>query len=110
MKNLKILFVVTVLCISITSLAKPITEDPQKQLSFEVADLLQTPRLELDNDEKALVTFILNEANEIVVLSVASENESVSEFIKGRLNYQKIESRPKKSLKNFKVPVTILKS
>ncbi len=63
--------------------------------------------VEENEDITAKVKFMVNEHGEIVVLSVATENTRLEGFVKGRLNYQKIESPEFKSGRVYTLPVRI---
>jgi len=60
-------------------------------ISKEISKLLQNPSFTFNESIEASVTFVVNKHNEIVVLSVDSNNDAVSSFIKSRLNYEKLE-------------------
>lgn len=94
MKNLKNLisaFVIT-LFIGATAYANTPTKSSQKkELRTELVNLLGNLE-ELNKDSKvaANVSFIINEKNEIVVISVDSNNKEVAVLVKGKLNYKKV--------------------
>ena len=70
---------------------------------------MQNPNFQLNEDVDALVKIFINEDNEIVVLSVDTDNSAVETFIKRRLNYKKLSTSVGYS-KSFKVPVKMVKS
>ncbi|MBT8259166.1 MAG: hypothetical protein KJO49_11880 [Bacteroidia bacterium] len=76
-------------------------------ITSEVSKLLQNPTFLVDEDIYANVTLTINKHNEIVVLSVDSEDNMLEGFIKGRLNYQSLPKAIKKSDRTFVVPVKI---
>lgn len=78
-----------------------------KVITTEVSDLLKNPTFLVDQDMTAFVTITINKNNEIVVLSVDAEDETVEGFIKGRLNYNQLPVALKTGQKTFIVPVTL---
>ncbi len=74
----------------------------------EFGKLLKAPGFEINSEMRAIVTFVVNKNNEVVVLSVDCETKQISSFIKSRLNYQKIETNLKKGVE-YKVPIRIKK-
>ena len=61
-------------------------------ITEEIGKLLKDPSFLVDKDIVADVTLTLNKNNEIVVLSVDSNELYVENFIKSRLNYKEIPS------------------
>ena len=55
----------------------------------------------------AQVRFTLNNEGEIVVLSVDTDNERLESFVKGRLNYKKVEVAGAKEGEMFTIPIKI---
>lgn len=78
--------------------------DPTSQ---ELGELLENPAFLVLEDTDAYVTFMINDEDEIVVLSVKTENEQIEKFVKSRLNYQKLENSLEHG-KEYKVPVKII--
>ena len=66
--------------------------------------------MDLDYDASATIMLTVNMDNEIVVLSVDSNNKDVASFIKSRLNYQKLDGEFDSKLKAYKVPIKILQN
>ena len=90
------------------SKTNPKKANPSKTLSTQIADLLDDNFFVLkEGDWTANVKFILNSANEIVVLSVDTDNHLLEGFVKSRLNYQKVELTGFREGKTFTVPVRI---
>ena len=84
-----------------------ITNAESNVITQEVGKLLQSPSFVIDEDIFADVTLMINKNNEIVVLSVDSEDEAVERFIKSRLNYSELPDTTIKSKKAFVVPVRL---
>lgn len=80
----------------------------QKVLAKEIKGLLDRPKMEIGKEIKAKVTFTLNEDKEIVVLSIDSKSETVKQFIKSRLNYQKVKSQLNPIIQIYKMPIRVV--
>ena len=109
MKKVKVMFVATALLIgSLASTAATVPTNPVKDpTATEISGLLQNPSFEVTGDLTAMVSFMLNDDNEIVVISVDTESENVERFVKSRLNYQEVASTLEQG-KAYKVPVRIV--
>ena len=81
--------------------SNPVTE--------KIVKLLGDLQVDLKDDAMATVVLTVNKDNEIVVLSIDSEVESIKRLIKSRINYQKLDRKFDKSREIYSVPVTILK-
>lgn len=110
MKNLKMLVLVVAIAFSsvISANTNPIKEAEPTSISKAVGKLLQNPDLQLNKDVEAIVNIFVNEKDEMVVLSVDTDNKAVEKFIKNRLNYKKLSE--KTTSKSFKVPVKMVES
>ena len=76
-------------------------------ITSQVSKLLQNPTFLVDEDIFANVTLTINKHNEIVVLSVDSDDNMLEGYIKGRLNYQSLPKAIKNGERTFVVPVKI---
>ena len=76
-------------------------------LTEEIGNLLKGPSFILDKEVLANVKVTINKNNEIVVLSVDTEENYISSFIKNRLNYNELPATFKSDTKTFIVPVRI---
>ncbi|MEY8021240.1 hypothetical protein ACA086_07920 [Muriicola sp. E247] len=82
--------------------------DPNKELAIQIGDLLKDNTFVLkEQDLTAKVLFTLNHKNEIVVISVDTEDEVLERFVKSRLNYKTVEIPASKEGTMFTVPVRI---
>lgn len=108
MKKLSVILVAFVLLLGTQMAATDLelAKDKKLTVSQEIGDLLKSPELILEKDVKAYVTFLINEEGEIVVLTVDSDNLAIERYIKGRLNYKKLQHEMPKS-KEYKVPILI---
>lgn len=82
--------------------------DPVKSLSSQITKILSNNHFsEATVDASAQVRFTVNNQGEIVVLSVDTNNYALESFVKGRLNYKKIDATDLKEGKLFTVSVRI---
>ena len=81
--------------------------EPAKMISKQIGKLLEDPHFPIEKDEVAEVRFMLNDKNEIVVLTVDSTNNQVERFIKARLNYIKLGVQLEEKSKEYKVTVKL---
>lgn len=75
-------------------------------ITQEISKFLANPNFDFGAEETAKVSFMINKDNEVVVLSVDSENEKVISYIKARLNYQKLDAKGQKG-HEYTVPVRL---
>ncbi|MEM1003543.1 MAG: hypothetical protein AAGH46_12930, partial [Bacteroidota bacterium] len=81
---------------------------PQTNLSKQIHKMLAVNSFDIDNDLVAQVRFTINKEGEIVVLSVDTKNVGLEGFVKGRLNYQKVQlDQDAQEGKLYTVPVRI---
>jgi hypothetical protein len=108
MKTIKSITLALVLLIGTTlAAANPIADKVNKEeVCQEIGQLLKGPLFELDEDTYASVILIVNSENELVVLSVDTEDEQVERFIKNRLNYKKLKNSLEIG-KEYRLPVII---
>jgi len=84
-------------------------ETAKKQLRTEIIKLL-------GNNEFALTTLVaqaeifilLNANNELVVISVKSQNQLLAKYIKRKLNYKKVAGKALEKLKIYSMPIKII--
>ncbi|WFO16081.1 hypothetical protein M601_020840 [Cellulophaga baltica 4] len=109
MRKLSLVFVSTLLLLSGSVLAndKKKSDEPTKKLSTQIATLLSNSSLVVEDDLTANVLFTLNEDREIVVLSVTTNSEIVEQFVKSKLNYQKVSLEDYREGRTYTVPVRI---
>lgn len=109
MKTMKSSLLVLLLVVTNALSASTISKkdlDPSK-VAEEIHELLENPKFQIDKELLASVTFTLNGENEIVVLMVDTDSSVLENYIKDRLNYNKL-SLKLKSQKLYKVPVRIV--
>ena len=83
------------------------TVNPTKKLSYQIQEMLDENNFDVEDDLTADVRFTVNKEGEIVVLSIDTESEELKGFVKGRLNYKKVELNQVKEGKIYTVPVRI---
>lgn len=109
MKNLKIYLVAILLAVGTTTFATtttPKAENKEGDVTTQIAELLKNPEMEINEDIKAKVTFMVNEKKELVVINVDTKNENVDAYIKSRLNYKKLNTL--KTGEEWVLPVRIV--
>jgi len=87
--------------------AKTAKAEQTTVITDAVEKLLENPTFFVDHEMTARVTLTINKDNEIVVLSVECEDESLEGYVKSRLNYNALPSQVKKGQKTFVIPVRI---
>lgn len=80
---------------------------PEDPFSVEVYRLLENLPIEIEEDMMVNLVITFNDQNEIVVLSVDSDDPYLKSIIKKRLNYKKVHSVLDPSIYEFKLPVRI---
>ena len=109
MRKLSLVFVAAMLLVTGNILANnSIKDEPAKKLSTQIGELLDDNNFSSDDISlTAQVRFTLNNEGEIVVLSVDTDNERLESFVKGRLNYKKVEVAGAIEGKMFTIPIKI---
>ena len=112
MKTFKTFLLAAVIAISFTLSAyatettKETIEEPTTIIK-EIKKLLNKPNFKIDQDLNALVKIVINQDNQMVVLSVDSNNKMVESYIKSRLNYKTLDNNITEKDKAYIVPVRI---
>lgn len=108
MKSIKMLLLAVAITFSSAISASTVTEDAEiNAITTDVSKRLKNPKFLLEKNELVNVTLIVNKDNELVVLSVDSDNFEISDFIKSRLNYSKVSVQLDNISKKFIVPVRL---
>ena len=118
MKNLKLTITAIALCFTTLAASatepKPVTKaETKKAFRTEIVSLIGTEApdyLTNGQDVKARISLMLNNKNEVIVLSVDSKSSNVEEYVKGKLNYQEIKVKGLKKGEIYRVPLTIKQS
>ncbi|WP_394970680.1 hypothetical protein [uncultured Croceitalea sp.] len=80
-------------------------ENPIKKISTQIHKMLEDNNFDVSDDLTADVRFTVNSEGEIVVLSVVTSNQVLEGFVKGRLNYKKVDNAQEGKI--YTVPVRI---
>lgn len=109
MRKLNVVLVVMMLTFSSVLMAEvlPPKMMVESTITKEIGKLLKAPFFEVGNVVMANVVFTVNKNNEIVVLSVESNDTRVNDFIKSRLNYKKLDAVLSPDVKEYTVPIRI---
>ncbi len=112
MKTLKMLVLVVAITFSSVLTASTDSNETADPASINetVGELLKNPDFQLNKEVNAIVAVFINQNDEMVVLSVDTDNKSVENYIKRRLNYQKLSKDAIGYSKSFKIPIKIIKS
>jgi len=114
MKNLKL--IIAILAISISSVAtvsantEPTTGpvEVKTDLRAQIVSLLGNHNYELKNQTlTAEISVMLNNKNQLIVVSVDSKNNQLENFVKSRLNYKKVSVKELKKGTIYRVPVKL---
>ena len=106
MKKLSVIVVAFALLIGTNIAAAEVGLDKEKKftISQEIGELLKNADLPLEKDVNSMVTFMVNEEGEIVVLTVDTDDFVIEKFIKSRLNYHKLKNKLSQG-EEYKVPI-----
>jgi len=108
MKKLSVLLLAVAFGVSSVASASVNPNTVEEEVREEVQLSLKKPSFKIEKELKADVTLMLNQENEMIVVSVDSDDKQLESFIKSRLNYKKIDLSIKKSGNFFKIPVRIV--
>ncbi len=111
MKKIKIIVLALILFAMNVSATVIDPTTPTAKLRAEIIELIGTNcPFEFDKDFcTAEVIFTINHKNEIVILTVTSENPGADSFIKNKINYVKVHHKVKKEGTLFMLPLRIVK-
>ena len=113
MRNLK--SIITIIAISLaTTFSTAATEKESskitKKLRTEIVSMLGNKiQVEVKENTLAEISFIVNNKNEVVIVSVDSKVEEFNFFVKKKLNYKKINTKGLKKGEIYIIPVKINK-
>jgi hypothetical protein len=114
MNTLKIKTLLVAFLLGFSSLVSATNDEPVDKkeimtiIAKDVQKLLKNSDISLKVTEKAIVKIMINSKNEIVVLSVDTDNLAVDAFVKGRLNYNKVSTNTLSEV--FTLPIKVLAS
>ncbi len=110
MRQLKTLVLVVAITFSSVLMASTTPEDRKTEsavITEQIGKLLKNPNFLVDKEIIANVKVTLNKNNEMVVLSVDSDDTQVANFIKSRLNYKKVATSIESLEHTFIVPIRV---
>ena len=106
MKKLSVILVAFVLLFGTNMAAAEVGLDKEKKFTIteEIGALLKGADILLEEDVNSMVTFMVNDEGEIVVLTVDTDDLTIEKFIKSRLNYHKLKNKLAVG-EEYKVPI-----
>lgn len=108
MKNFKSIITILAISFATTFTVSAAEINPTKQLRSQIVSMLgKQIELQIENNDTAEVSFLINNNNEIVVISVDSKFSTFNSFIKNKLNYRKINTKGINRGEIYKMPVKI---
>lgn len=108
MKSIKMLLLAVAITFSgVLSASTAPTDAETNTITTDIAKRLEHPNFLLEKEVLTNVMLTINKDNELVVLSVDSDNKNIIGYIKNRLNYSKVSVELYGKLKNFTVPVRL---
>jgi hypothetical protein len=112
MKTLKMLVLVAIVAFSsvLSASTDPSEKADPATINETVRALLKNPEFQVNKEINAMVTVFINENDQMVVVSVDTDNKAVEYYIKGRLNYQKLSKEAIGNRNSFKITVKLIKS
>lgn len=111
MNNLKSIITIIAISLATTFSTSATEKEPSKitkKLRTEIVSMLgdKIP-IEFKKTEKVEVSFMINNANEIVVVSVDSKLNEFNSYVKRKLNYKKLDVKGAKKGEIYKIPVKV---
>jgi len=110
MRQMKTLLLAVTITFSSVLMASTTPDDRKTEsavITEKIGKLLENPNFLVDKEIVANVKLTLNKNNEMVVLSVDSDDEQIANFIKSRLNYKKLNTTIESLEHTFIVPVRV---
>ena len=83
--------------------------DPERSLKTQIQQLLKVNKLVVEDSEEltAKVLFTVNGEEEIVVISVETDDSDLESFVKSKLNYKKVELNEFVEGRMYKMPLRV---
>ncbi len=115
MKNLK--SIIAIIAISLaTTFSATATETEKGKAKSKISNKLRTEivsmlgteiQVELEDTTSAEIAFMINNDNEVVIVSVDSKVDEFSSFVKTKLNYKKVKVKGTKKGEIYRIPVKL---
>ncbi|WP_026777943.1 hypothetical protein [Polaribacter sp. Hel_I_88] len=110
MRKLKSIITIIAISLATTFSTTASEKEPSKitkELRTEIVELLGSKiPIEFKKTEKVEISFMINNENEIIVISVDSELADFNSYIKKQLNYKKVKVKGTIKGEVYKIPVT----
>ena len=111
MKNLKSIITIIAISLATTFSTSAIENEPTKvikKLRTELVSMLGDKiQMELNESTSAKISFIINNHNEVVIISVDSKFNEIHSFVKNKLNYKKVKVKGVVKGEIYSIPVKI---
>lgn len=107
MKTLKMLLVAIAITVSSATYAKPVDGGKGSRVSAEIEKMLSESNLIVENDFVVTVIFKVNEDMKIEIRSITSPNQKVNDFLRQRLQDQKLQGSAWTADKIYELPVKV---
>ncbi|QOD61298.1 hypothetical protein H9I45_02290 [Polaribacter haliotis] len=113
MKNFKTIIAIIAISLSTVFSASANDIDPKtnketKALRTEIVAFIGNKiSIEVEKITTAEVSFVINNKNEVVVLSVSSKNSELNSFLKKKLNYKKVVAKGIKKGEIYIMPLKV---
>lgn len=113
MKNLKSIIAIIAISLATTFSATATEKEKTKskisnKLRTEIVSMLGTEiQVELKDTTSAEIAFMINNENEVVIVSVDSKVDEFSSFVKTKLNYKKVKVKGTKKGEIYRIPVKL---
>lgn len=111
MRNLKSIIAIIAISLVTTFSATATEKKPSKitkKLRSELVSMLGNKiQAEVKETTSAEISFIVNNQNEVIIVSVDSKLNAFNEHVKSKLNYKKISVKGVKKGEIYRIPVTI---
>ncbi len=105
----KLLLFVLPLLLSVTVFGT--NENPEKkEMRSIIVQLLGKTNFTIAEEFSTTVAFIINKKGEIVIVDIQCSNSEICSFIKQKLNYKKVNSKPLTETEIYKVPIRFSKN
>ena len=114
MKNLKTVIAALAISLVSTFSAFAVETEPKttnQEIREKIVALLGSKvDMELTKDTSVEISFMVNNNNEMVVVSVDSSENTIDSFVKNKLNYKNLSVKGVKKGEIYRVPLTLKKA
>lgn len=111
MRNLKSIIAIIAISLATTFSTAAVdkkTEKVTKNLRTEIVSMLgKKINLDLTTNSTAEISFMINNKNELVIVSVDSKESGFQSIVKNKLNYKKLSVKGTVKGEIYKIPVTL---